>query len=81
MRERNARAQEHGGSHTPPPRTPEREHKQPGMENKTAKNRHQRKKRNSMNKQEGRQKPRRRKDREGKGRDTRHTTNPAHTNT
>ena len=31
-----------------------------------------------MNKQVGRRKPRRRRDRAGKGRDTRHTTNPAH---
>ena len=56
-------------------------HHQPGVENKTAQGRRQRKNRKSVNKLEGRQKPRRGRDRAGKARNTRQSTHPAHTNT
>ena len=53
----------------------------PGMENTNAQGRRQRKNHKSRNKQVGRQKPRRRRDRAGNGGNTRHNTHPAHKNT
>ena len=69
-REKKARAQEHGAGHTPP-----------DMEIKTTQGRRQRKNRTSVNKQEGRRKPRRGGNRAGEGSNTLHTAHPAPANT
>ena len=82
-REKNARAQKNEGSHAPPPRVPERQHKQHDQVRKTRTPKGRRKQKNhkSMKKQAGHRKPGRRRDRAGERRDTRHTTQSAHKNT